>query len=48
MHKQKVGVTIDTRITEVEEVYEESGFSLNITFGNNIPTLINKIKQVVR
>lgn len=41
-------VTVDTRITEVEEVYEESGFDVNITFGNSIPTLIDKIKQVVR
>ena len=45
---KKWGITIDTRITEVEEIYEESGFSVNITFGNNIPTLIDKIKQVVR
>ncbi len=45
---KKWGITIDTRITEVEEVYEESGFDVNITFGNNIPTLIDKIKQVVR
>ncbi len=45
---KKWGITIDTRITEVEEVYEESGFDVNITFGNSIPTLIDKIKQVVR
>ena len=45
---KKWGITIDTRITEIEEVYEENGFSANITFGNNIPTLIDKIKQVVR
>lgn len=45
---KKWGITIDTRITEIEEVYEENGFSANIAFGNNIPTLIDKIKQVVR
>lgn len=44
---KKWGITVDTRITEVEEVYEESGFDVNITFGNSIPTLIDKIKQVV-
>jgi len=44
---KKWGVTIDARITEVEEIYEENGVSLNVTFGNNIPTLIDKIKQVV-
>ncbi|NFQ85111.1 hypothetical protein FDG04_07270 [Clostridium sporogenes] len=42
------GIRIDTRITEIEEVYEEKGLEVNITFGNNIPTIIDKIKQVVR
>ena len=44
---KKWGVTIDARITEVEEIYEQDGFSLNVTFGNSVPTLIDKIKQVV-
>lgn len=44
---KKWGVTIDVRITEVEEIYEQNGFSLNVTFGNSVPTLIEKIKQVV-
>lgn len=39
------GVTLDARITEVKEVYEESGFQLEAVFGNNRPTLISKIKQ---
>ncbi|MCW6061439.1 siphovirus ReqiPepy6 Gp37-like family protein [Clostridium sporogenes] len=42
------GIRIDTRITEIEEVYEEKGLEVNIIFGNNIPTIIDKIKQVVR
>ena len=41
------GITIDTRITEIEEVYETNGKSINVTFGNSVPTLIDKIKQVV-
>jgi len=45
---KKWGVTVDTRITEIEEVYEESGLNIHVTFGNNVPTLIDKIKQVVR
>ncbi len=45
---KKWGITIDTRITEIEEIYEENGFNVNIIFGNNIPTLIDKIKQIVR
>lgn len=39
------GVTLDARITEIKEVYEESGFGIEATFGNNRPTLIQKIKQ---
>ena len=45
---KKWGITIDTRITEIEEVYEEDGFNINVIFGNEIPTIIDKIKQVVR
>ena len=44
---KKWGITIDTRITEIEEVYEASGKQINVTFGNEIPTLIDKIRQVV-
>jgi len=44
---KKWGITVDTRITEIEEVYEQ-GFDINVTFGNNVPTLIDKIKQVVK
>lgn len=42
---RKWGITIDTRITEIEEIYEEQGQQINVVFGNNIPTLIDKIKQ---
>jgi hypothetical protein len=43
---KKWNLVLNTRITEVEEVYEEQGLSINITFGNNIPTLIDKIKSM--
>ena len=45
---KKWGITIDTRITEVEEVYEPTGKQINVVFGNNIPTLIDVIKREVR
>lgn len=45
---KKWGITIDTRITEIEEVYEESGKQVNVVFGNEIPTLIDVIKREVR
>ncbi|SKC62630.1 siphovirus ReqiPepy6 Gp37-like family protein [Maledivibacter halophilus] len=38
-------LTIDVRITEVTEVYEADGFKLEVNFGSNIPTFIDKIKQ---
>ena len=34
---KKWGITIDTRITEVEEIYEK--VVVKCKFGNNIPTL---------
>lgn len=39
------GVTLDSRITEIKEIYETTGFGIEATFGNNRPTLIQKIKQ---
>jgi len=43
-----VGYTIDTRITAIEEVYEQNGFDIRVNFGDKIPTLIDKIKQKLR
>lgn len=45
---KKWGVTIDTQITEITEIYEQEGMSVVPTFGTNIPTLIDKIKQKMR
>lgn len=39
------GITMDARITEIKEIYEVTGFSIEATFGNSRPTLIQKIKQ---
>jgi len=36
---------MDTRITEVTEIYEPSGFKLNVIFGNSLPTLSQKFKK---
>ncbi|KRN56257.1 siphovirus ReqiPepy6 Gp37-like family protein [Carnobacterium divergens] len=36
---------LETRIECVEEVYEESGLEVRLTFGNKIPTLVDKIKR---
>ena len=40
-------VMVDSRITEVEEIYEENGTSINAVFGNEMPTLIEKIRAVI-
>jgi len=40
-------LTMDARIAEVEEVYEPGGFKLNVTFGNSLPTLAQKLKSVL-
>lgn len=39
------GITLDTRITEVKEIYEPSNYQIEATFGQSRPTLIDKIKQ---
>jgi Siphovirus ReqiPepy6 Gp37-like protein len=44
---KKWGITLDTSITEVKEIYEPSGFRLGATFGNTMPTLIERIKKTI-
>jgi len=44
----KWGLTIDSRITEIVESYEADGMSIDVTFGNDTPTLLQKIKQKLR
>lgn len=44
---KKLGLTLDTPIPEVKEIYEPSGFKLEVTFGNTMPTLTDKIKQSI-
>lgn len=45
VQNKKWGLTLDTRITEVKEIYERKGFSLDVVFGDSIPTIQDKIKQ---
>jgi len=42
------GVTIHTRVTEVSEIFEPSGYRLETVFGKATPTLTSKIKQELR
>lgn len=41
---KKWGVTLTTRITEIEESYDSTGQSLDITFGKGVLTLAQKLK----
>lgn len=45
---KKWGLTLDTRITEISEIYEESGVRVEVTFGNNIPTLTSMIRKKLK
>lgn len=38
-------ITMDAPITEFNEIYESSGFTLEAIFGEAVPTLISKIKR---
>lgn len=42
------GLSLDTPIVEITEIYEPSGFQLEAGFGKSIPTLIEKIKKELR
>ena len=41
------GVTLETRITEIEETYDADGQSLDVVFGKGILTLPQKLKGVL-
>lgn len=43
---RKWSITLNSRITEIKEIYETNGFNLECTFGNNIPTIIDNIKRI--
>ncbi|MFL0197009.1 siphovirus ReqiPepy6 Gp37-like family protein [Clostridium sp. WILCCON 0269] len=49
---RKLGITMNAQIIELKEIYETTGFSLEGTFGTNIPTLLTILKkntkQIVR
>lgn len=39
-------VSVNRRITEITEIYEASGFRLDVAFGENMPTLSDKIRMM--
>jgi len=45
VQNKKWGLTMEARITEVVEIYENDGFKLRAVFGNKLPTLTDKFKS---
>ena len=45
VQSKKWGLTLNTRITEITEIYERDGFNIDAVFGDSIPTIQDKIKQ---
>ena len=43
---KKWGLLLHERIISIEEVYDTEGLSINIEIGNNVPTIIDKIKRM--
>lgn len=41
------GITMDSRITEVTEIYESGGNKLQATFGNSVPTLYKRLRSEI-
>ncbi len=45
VQNRKWGVTMNTRITEVRETYESGKNEIDVVFGDEIPTILTKIKK---
>lgn len=44
--EKKWGLQIDARITEVMEIYQKGAETVEATFGDSLPTLVDQIKKV--
>ena len=42
----KWGIQIDARITEVTETYQKGEETIEATFGDSLPTLVDQIRKV--
>lgn len=47
IQNSKWNITVDRRITELTEIYEDTGFRLDVAFGETLPSIVDKIKQLV-
>lgn len=44
--KDVEGIQIDARITEVTETYQKGEETIEATFGDSLPTLVDQIRKV--
>lgn len=40
---QELGIILNTRITEIEEIFESKGTTINLTFGTGVPSLLSRM-----
>ncbi len=45
IQNNKWSITTDRRITEITEIYESTGFRLDVAFGESLPTIIDLVKK---
>lgn len=43
---KKWGITLNSKVAEIKEIYETNGFNLECIFGDSIPTIIDNIKKI--
>lgn len=44
----KLGYTVDLRVTQAVKTWDSKGYTLNITLGESIPTLTNRIRLIAK
>jgi hypothetical protein len=45
---RKIGVTMSSKIVEIEEYYSNNGLQIKATFGKSIPTLLTRLRRMVK
>lgn len=43
---EKWNITLDSRITEIQEIYQNGGMNVNVIFGDDVPNIYNKLKRM--
>ncbi len=43
---EKWNITLDSRITEIQEIYQNGGMDVNAIFGDDVPSIYNKLKRM--